>query len=208
MKYVGRGFASFVSLFLLGSVCAAQQLDVGYKIPESHARILLVNDDKSPIQFVGPTRLVGFEGGGFSLGYGLKNVSDVNIDEFLIEESNWLGVNGYQNRNAVSRGVQFVPEMLYYTKFEDSGFAVQTPDKKQLKELVLTGARNRLWIAMVVTVKSSKGKIFDASASFERLSRYLAKIEISTTPSGDEIREQEEKLKTFIVEDLGLRVLE
>jgi len=206
MKYVGRGVASFVSLVLLGFVCSAQHLDVAYKIPETHAKILLVNDDKCPIQLVGPTRLVGFEGGGWSLGYGLKNVSDDNIDGFVIEESNWLGGTGYRSRNTVNRGMQFVPDLLHYTGFEDSGFFVQTPNEKQLNELVLTGARNRIWIAMVVTVKSSKGRVFDASESFERLSRYLWKIEISATPSQDEIREEEEKLKTFIVKVLGLRV--
>lgn len=173
--------------------------DRGFEVPSKHISVLLVKDEKCPIQLSGPTRVIGWSNGAVSLGFNLQNVSKANIDSFVIDETDWFGSHGYNIPAKMNENFFFVPLM---TISADDWLNERTEnlvafDEKNLGRSVLR-LSNKIWIVMITKVKLSDGTNYDASKKYDELEKFFDK-QFDEYDSGQiTMDEREQKLRTFV----------
>jgi hypothetical protein len=155
-----------------------------------------VPDPNSPIQLLGPTKVLGWDNGAVSLGYTVQNTSVKNVLQFHIKQTNWYGTEGYSQPAEVRPDRMFVPLMTYWMGHDDSKLEVLTLNEADALKLGFSKDRNRVWVVMVTKVKLADGTAYDVTPKFQELEKFLDNQRETAREDPLDVRIQ--KLRDFV----------
>jgi hypothetical protein len=129
--------------------------------------------------------------------YTLQNVSTADITSIHFEETNWFGSSGYSGGGPIMEGMRFFPLMSYST-FNDPYVPASLLDDVSAKKVRFTNLSNKFWLAMVVKVKLSDGRTYDATKKFKELEAFLRSQEIDIKTPELEQKAVEKRLREYV----------
>ena len=190
-------FVLIFSAFVFGQVKERND-DRGFEVPAGQISVLLVNDPKSPVQLSGPTKVIGWSSGGLLLGFNIQNVSDSNVDSFVVEETDWVGGRGYNCPFKMKKNIFFVPLMTFSSLYQDEDAEDLVAFEEQKAGKTILHWSNKIWLAMVVKAKLSDGTTYDASKKYNALKKFIDDQDENPSSSLAVLAAREQKLRQFV----------
>jgi len=178
----------------------AQKKPTGFLVPDKYITVLLVPDPQSPLQISGPIKVIRTDKG-LLLCYTIQNVSNTNIKNFVIKETNWFGSEGDTVPFDKNHNQPFVPWGSESRLPPEEDIDDAPLELLKAQQWGIAPTRNRVFIAMVVKVKFSDGTTYDVSKKYGELRKFLDGLELVGLSTNDENGEQvakEEKLRSFV----------
>ena len=198
MKYLTTVFLITISCLVLVVNVQAQDNNKGFKVPSEYVSMLFASDSHCPLQISEISEVIGYSNGGFYFGYKLQNVSNTNVESYLIEELNWFGNRGYSHPAQVNKNMVFAPLTTYDTLSGKNIGDLISFDKNYAEQSGISSKSNKIWIAMVVKVTLSNGTVYDVSEKFALLNRFIDELELNSSMSNEELNNKEKQLREFI----------
>lgn len=195
-------------LIITLSICLFEVPDLhgqekGFEVPSRYVKVLLVSDPKSPLKLSGPSRVIGYSNGGFYFGYTETNVSNENIDEYVVEQLSWFGHRGYNVPVIVNKNDRFFSGRSVFTSTDLQTGNLVPFDEGVAREAGITLYSNRIWIIFVTKVKLSDGSTYDATSKFNLLEKFCQELGLDSKMSEADLKVKEQRLNKFIADLLS-----
>ena len=165
----------FSIILLILWLCAVASAQEGrYEIGADMITVLLVRDPSCPLQFREPSKVSGYDNGAVVAEYVVQNVSDWNVESFVIQQTNWLGNEGRTHQADVQpERWMFGPAVTFSTLEDSEPFSLLPLGKETADKLGFTWLKNRILILMVTKVKLANGKTYDVSSKYADFEKRL-----------------------------------
>lgn len=187
-----------ILVLVLSAICNAQDVDGPFEVPSKYVSVILVSDPTCPLKLSEPTRVLGWPNGAIRIGFTIQNISTADVKSYDFEDVNWFGNSGHGSDSSVREDMRF-PQWMTYSTFNDPYVRALPLDDQLAKKLRFTNVSKRFWIAMIVKVKLSDGRSYDATDKFKRLETFLNQLEFENYDLTDtEISETEKKVRDFV----------
>ena len=190
-----------ISLLLLAFnfIAFAQSRAKRYEIKPELTSVLLVRDPNCPLQLLQPSPVFGYETGAVLAEYNLQNTSDADVESFEQYQINWLNNETRTARFDLRRedGWVLAPMMTFSSLADSEPFDLVEVNKKTADRLGFSSGRNRILILMIVKVKLSDGRIYDASKQLKKLEKFLDAIEFDGATQ-EEVETHQQRVRDLV----------
>lgn len=183
---------------------AAQSKDFRVEVPSAYTSLIFLDDPGCPLKLGGTPRVIAYPNGAFSFGYAVTNVSNANVESFLVKEIDWFGNRSYDHPSIVTPGRTFSPGVVDYTLSDEEMANLDSFNLSLASKIGIISRPTRFWVVMVVNVRLSDGTTYDASHKFNQLSDFLNMPFSKVNMSATDLDQRESDLRSFLRASLYL----
>ena len=116
----------------------------------------------------------------------------------MVEETDWVGRQGYDIPFKMKKNIFFVPLMTFSSLYQDEDAEnLVAFDEQKAGKSILQNWSSKIWLAMVVKVKLSDGTTYDASKKYNELKKFLDDQDENPSSSSAVLDPREQKLRQF-----------
>lgn len=191
-----------LQLILMQQIYSQERTRV-YEVPTKYVSLMLINDQKCPLQLDNP-RFVNYEKGDFQKVYTILNRTNKSVKTFQIKELTWFGNQEYTKNVKAEDDFSLLPHESFSTLNNENELKFIDFDEGLVTKLRLSDHPKNIWIILVTKAELSDGTIYDITSKYETIEKYVQNLKVSPKMSLFEIGIKERELGDYISKTLNI----